>query len=464
MSFLVKNSFIYILSTSIPSLGSFLLMPFYLKFITLDDLGYFSVFLMINTFLTVFGTMQLHSSIVKFFIVHNSNKFKQRQYLMSLLVVSIFISIGVLIILYFFLNQIKVIFELEKLSDELVFLALFIGLLNGYKVLYESISRIIQRANHILIGNILTTICLVVCSYIFLKHYNMTLYGIVLATFVSSIVTLIYYILINMKYFALSVDFSLLKEPFKFAIGLIPHALSKNIYVLSDRLILIKFVSIGDVGIYAVLDKVANILKLLTSNFGKAFTPFFMTNYYSGVKLYLSEMILVTNYIFIGFLMVIVMFLRLILDFIQEGLNAYDYLVIILSIAFIFKNLEMYLTNFLLEKKQTSYVSIISFVASAINISLNLVFIPTYGIVAAATTTTISYFVGFLASYYYVDIKFNYFKFPFFNVLIDFVFGGILIFVIYLLQNIYALIFVALYIFYGYFKYFDVFRDKLIKK
>lgn len=41
--------------------------------------------------------------------------------------------------------------------------------------------------------------------------------------------------IINKKHFLLSVDFKLIKEPTKFAIDLIPHTLSKNIYVLADR-------------------------------------------------------------------------------------------------------------------------------------------------------------------------------------------------------------------------------------
>lgn len=99
--------------------------------------------------------------------------------------------------------------------------------------------------------------------------------------------------IINKKHFLLSVDFKLIKEPTKFAIDLIPHTLSKNIYVLADRFILIKFVSMSDVGIYAIIDKVANMLKLMTSNFGKAFTPFFMTNNSNAISMNLSQMILI---------------------------------------------------------------------------------------------------------------------------------------------------------------------------
>lgn len=464
MKILIKNSFIHIFATFIPSLSAFLLMPFYLSYITLEEFGYFSVLLMINTFLTIFATMQLHSSIVKFFLEYKDDEFKQKQYLTSLLVVSVFISIVFLSFIYYFLDEIKVLFELQKLSNELVLLGLLIAFINGFKVFYESINRILQHAKDVLVSNILATIFLVGCSYSFLKYYDMNLYGIILATFISSVLALVYYMIINKKYFVLSVDFKLIKEPTKFAIGLIPHTLSKNIYVLADRFILLKFVSMSDVGIYAIIDKVANMLKLMTSNFGKAFTPFFMTNNSNAVSMNLSQMILITNYIFLGFLLGLTLFSKLILDFIQDGLEIYAYLTVVLSTAFIFKNLEMYLTNFLLDNKQTKYISIISFSAAILNIVLNLIFIPIYGIVAATITTTISYFIGFIVAYYYVDRKFKYFEFPFLKVSLDFLFVGILVLLTYFYQNLYGLGFMILYLIYGYFKYFYFLKEKLLKR
>lgn len=464
MKILIKNSFIHIFATFIPSLSAFLLMPFYLSYITLEEFGYFSVLLMINTFLTIFATMQLHSSIVKFFLVYKDDEFKQKQYLTSLLLVSVFISMIFLSFIYYFLDEIKVLFELEKLSNELVLLGLLIAFINGFKVFYESINRILQHAKDVLVSNILATIFLVGCSYSFLKYYDMNLYGIVLATFISSVVALVYYMIINKKHFVLSVDFELIKEPIEFVIGLIPHTLSKNIYVLADRFILIKFVSMSDVGIYAIIDKVANMLKLMTSNFGKAFTPFFMTNNSNAVSINLSQMILITNYIFLGFLLGLTLFSKLILDFIQDGLEIYAYLTVVLSTAFIFKNLEMYLTNFLLDNKQTKYISIISFSAAILNIVLNLIFIPIYGIVAATITTTISYFIGFIVAYYFVDKKFKYFEFPFLKVSLDFLFVGILVLLTYFYQNLYGLGFMVLYLSYGYFKYFYVLKEKLLER
>lgn len=464
MKILIRNSFIHIFATFIPSLSAFLLMPFYLSYITLEEFGYFSVLLMINTFLTIFATMQLHSSIVKFFLVYKDDEFKQKQYLTSLLVASVVISMIFLSFIYCFLDEIKVLFELEKLTNELVLLGLLIAFVNGFKVFYESINRILQHVKDVLVSNILATIVLVGCSYSFLKYYNMNLYGIVLATFISSIVALFYYMLINKKHFVLSVDLKLIKEPIKFAVGLIPHTLSKNIYVLADRFILIKFVSMSDVGIYAIIDKVANMLKLMTSNFGKAFTPFFMTNNSNAVSMNLSQMIVITNYIFLGFLLGLTLFSKLILDFIQDGLEIYAYLTVVLSTAFIFKNLEMYLTNFLLDNKQTKYISIISFSAAILNIVLNLIFIPIYGIVAATITTTISYFIGFIVAYYYVDRKFKYFEFPFLKVSLDFLFVGILVLLTYFYQNLYGLGFMILYLGYGYFKYFYVLKEKLLKR
>lgn len=461
---LLKNSFIYVLTSLIPSIVGFLIVPFYLKYISLEEFGFLSVLMMINTFITIFATGQLHSSIVKYFLVYKDDIKLQKQYISTLLIASFIIAIFLILILFLSFDYIKDFFELDKLSNDIIVLSLSIAFINGFKVFFESINRILQHSKDILYSNIIGTFVLVIFATISLSFFHLKLLGLIIAMLISSISMLFYYVYIDRRYFIVSFNFKLIKEPLKFAFFLIPHTLSKNIYVMADRLVLVKFVSMGDVGIYALIDKVANILKLLTSNFGKAFTPFFMTNMTNGIEIDLQKPILITNYLFLGFLIGLTLFSNFILNFMKNGLEAYSYLAIVLSFSFIFKNLEMYLTNFLLENKQTKYISIISLSAAISNLTLNLIFIPQYGIVAATITTTISYIIGFLLAYYFVNIKFKYFNFPILKICIDFLIAIIFIIFTYFNQTLYGFVFIMIYLIYGYFRYFDFIKDKLVVK
>lgn len=69
-----------------------------------------------------------------------------------------------------------------------------------------------------------------------------------------------------------------------------------------------------------------------------------------------------------------------------------------------------------------------------------------------------------MVAYYYVDKKFKYFEFPFLKVSLDFLFVGILVLLTYFYQNLYGLGFMILYLIYGYFKYFYILKEKLLKR
>jgi len=462
---LIKNSILYVIVSLIPSIVSFILVPFYLKYVSVEEFGVLSILLMINSFVTIFSTMQLHSSIVKFFVEYKENEYRQKLYLSSLLYISIVISIIVFILLYISINYLKILFELDNLSNKIIILSISISFINGFKIFYESINRIEQKVKTILVGNIISTLILIVSVYFMLEVYRFKLEGIILSLLFASIGALFFYSVINRKYFIFKFDFNLIKEPIKFAIALIPHTLSKNIYVMADRLILVKFVSMTDVGIYAIVDKVANIVKLVTSNFGKAFTPFFITNNSNNKRINIPKIMIITNYIFLGVLLGLTLISNKLLLFIKPGLESYAYLTIILSFAFIFKNLEMYMTNFLLDNKQTKYISVISVSSAVSNIILNLIFIPLYGIIAATVTTSVSYFIGMAISCYYVGYKFRYIKIPIKAIIVDTLIVSLLILIIYVNQNYFIdIIFFICYLLYGYIKYYkDLKKDTKVK-
>jgi O-antigen/teichoic acid export membrane protein len=83
----------------------------------------------------------------------------------------------------------------------------------------------------------------------------------------------------------------------------------------------------------------------------------------------------------------------------------------------IISSLGMYLT------KKTKFVALTTIIAASINIVLNIIFIPIYGITAAAFTTLISFLILYFLSYYYSN---KYYDIPFENFkLVKIIFLGI---------------------------------------
>ena len=74
-------------------------------------------------------------------------------------------------------------------------------------------------------------------------------------------------------------------------------------------------------------------------------------------------------------------------------------LIPIIIVSYIFQFMYTLLVNVQFYEKKNYYVPIGTTIAAALNIVLNIIFIPRYGYQAAAVTTLISYIVLFILHY-----------------------------------------------------------------
>ena len=76
-------------------------------------------------------------------------------------------------------------------------------------------------------------------------------------------------------------------------------------------------------------------------------------------------------------------------------------------IGYIFFDMFSIYYRYTMYEKITYYTSIVIIVSGVINIILNAFLLPSYGIIAAAYTTTVSYLLMFLLIWIFVKIKFD---------------------------------------------------------
>lgn len=107
----------------------------------------------------------------------------------------------------------------------------------------------------------------------------------------------------------------------------------------------------------------------------------------------------------------------------------------ILLVGVIFLSIKMLNEIALVGLKKTKQVMKINIYSAIINIILNLILIPFYGIIGAAIATSISFLLGMILSLYYIKININI-KFPLLKWLITLVCSGIFLLVIYLIKQI----------------------------
>lgn len=208
---------------------------------------------------------------------------------------------------------------------------------------------------------------------------------------INSIVAGILIILI-FKNVELVLDKKIMSFAVTFSGGLLPHYLSEFVLSTSDKIMITKYAGYKDVAIYSIGYAVAMIITIFINSINSSFTPF----EYQAIKnkeykklANISTIIL----LIIGFLLTLLMLFGREIVLIFGGYKYIDSVQLIPPICMgLFFNFMFQLfarVQEFFEQKLT--VVIPSILAAILNITLNIIFIPKFGFVAAAYTTFVCY-------------------------------------------------------------------------
>lgn len=203
----------------------------------------------------------------------------------------------------------------------------------------------------------------------------------------------------------------------RLSLPLIPHHYASYFLNYSDRVLLSLFnVSNTQVGLYNLGYSVSGNFRLFSNSIDKVLGPLFHKNLTVGGDINIiktSVFFLALLYLFIGFLGGI--WMKEILGLLirnDELISAYSIAIVILF-SFTTRPLYNGAQSFLFYEERTSKLWRVTFMFGMLNIVLNIIFIPFYGINAAAVNTFIciagSNYGIFLLKDYQETSKLNFF-------------------------------------------------------
>jgi O-antigen/teichoic acid export membrane protein len=244
------------------------------------------------------------------------------------------------------------------------------------------------------------------CALFFVVFLKSGVIGILWAQFISAVCGLIFIIWLIRDWIKLAlIRFPAqdIRDSMRYTFPMIPHILSIYVYMYSDRLILQRYVPLADIGIYSIADTFAYILAVIVSSTTTAYGPRFLKLAEENKLKSQNETKEFINIWWAG-IMIVFMGYLLFSDTLVRVMTRPSFypaipLIPILASAYIFRGLYCFATNGIFFSEKTRVVPIITITAALVNIALNLIFIPKYGIFAAAWSTVISYFVTFVLAY-----------------------------------------------------------------
>lgn len=184
------------------------------------------------------------------------------------------------------------------------------------------------------------------------------------------------------------------------SVPLIPHALSNNLLSQFDRILINSFRGEVEVGLYSLAYSYSAVLTTIWNSLNQAWAPWFYgkmrEHTYRDVTVAIKPYTILFSAAFLGMVAIGPEALKIFgpAEY-QDGVWVIAPVLLGLFFQFVYSlyvNVEIYY-------KKTKQISIGTLSAAALNIVLNLIFIPKFGFIGAAYTTLVGYLFLFAVHY-----------------------------------------------------------------
>lgn len=395
---LLKNTGIIGIGRISTYIISFLLLPIYTSYLSPESYG---IVELVNNYvglLSIIVTLQIEQGCFRYLI--DSNK---EQVLLQQIISTSILGLFAQILSVSFLEIVAMlIFNIDYMFFIVLNTASY-----SLLVLLQQISRGYGKNKYFAISGLITTLVAMILSCVNVIILKWDARGVLLATFISYIIAIIYLYIKNKVLIRVS-EFKLktYRELLRYSIPLIVNSVSWWIFNVSDRTIINYMMGLSYTGIYSIANKFSGIGMTLYGVFNTAWTETvsrYVSNENSQRNFLLSSMTKVYG-IFSSFVFIMIATMPLVFPiFVNEKYySAYSQTPILLLSVLAYGISAMYGALYI-ALKNTRQVAWTSFLSAIINIFINVSCIKKFGLFAASMSTFVAYLL--LAIYRGYDIN-----------------------------------------------------------
>jgi O-antigen/teichoic acid export membrane protein len=283
-----------------------------------------------------------------------------------------------------------------------ILIAVGIPALNTWRYVSE-VMRVRMQAFHYLATTFIAAVLTTILAVVGILALDWRVNGVLVAALVGNWVAAVYGIVV--VHATISGRFSRpqLRRMLAYGLPLVPAVVAAWALALVDRIILSRLGSVAQVGQYAVANRLASLLLIGLTAFLFALTPFLLAVYSENPAQEKAARARTLTYLtFILSLagLVLTLFAWEIIRIVAPAfIEAYKAVGPLMLGAVGYGIVSLLTTGFSIARK-TGRLAVLAVIAAAVNIGLNFVLIPPFGIVGAAFATAVGYGV-FAVSYYW---------------------------------------------------------------
>lgn len=411
---MIRNIINYFSSSSIIFILGIFLLPIYTRFLTPIDYGILALYVAFGQIFTNIISLGLDTANFRYFFKdkNKSGDFKVTNSTnLVILIILLFIGFG---FTYFTLDFFEDFVFKKKISKNVILISyIFASLFRVYQYFFRlliaqerSLLFALLQVLYFIIGNTASLILIIFFSF----NYMGKIYGDLLSVFLSLVLS----IYLQRKYIGILFSINKAKRSFKFALPLTPNKVMGSIQTNADKYIISIYRNLSELGIYELSQRLSNLNRLFVDNVFRAWQPYFYNNINKNNDIIIDIYCKIIFFLSIFYLSFIffseeIVYILTTPDFYQA---TYLMPLIICSMFFSITSAAIYSVQ-IMYSERTKYIIPITFLEIVINVSLNIVFIPLFGIFGAIISLLASSIFSSLVGFFYgqkactLPIKYN---------------------------------------------------------
>jgi len=396
---------------------NFLLLPIYTRILVPADYGTLELVYMIGSLIAILYGFMISSGYIREYYVSKDEH--DRQVLLSSTFWFTFINTMIFLLLIFvFARELShLLFKFE--NGELFLKLLTISTaIHAHSIIFYNLLMVREKSRKYITIQIISLLLTIGLTIYFIVFLRWAVKGVLIAQLIGRSVEFLILSILLLRVSIKQISLSAIKEMLKYSIPLIPLQMAAFVLNLSDRFFLQEYQNLNEVGLYSMGYKFASLVPLLAIIPLRAYGPyiFSLTDNTKKCKKTIADF---SRYYVAGILiitLVVSMFSREVIMIMADKSYYSGWTVVyLLSLSYVFYGTSNVFSVGIDIVKKTWLKALFWIFAALVNIGLNFLLIPYYGMIGASIATSISYLlviILYLISLKYVyPIEFQYTKF-----------------------------------------------------
>ncbi len=402
---LAHLSAIYLLGTVFEKILSFVLIPVYTSFLTTHDYGIIGMMSVTVGLVSPFIGSAINNGFLRHYHAPGFEK-KNKIIFFNCLLSSIILSIFVAILFFLFSTYLsKILLGGEEFQPIVkIYSLIIIG--NSINSLFQILVRIQKKVNLYIAMNITRFIFTAILVLYLLIFKEAGVYALVYGALFGPFYCIIFLLPFVMKNIQPKLNFAILKPLLAYGLPLIPTSFSHYLMDVGDRYILKILTTVSTVGLYSFGYQFAAIIQMIITIPIKYSLSPIVYEMEKNKKQLLEFLPRAATYYYVvatAVCLFLSLFCKELIQFIAQNNEFHSSWVIVplIGFSYVLLGLRMFFNRGIDLAKKSYHVSAIYISSGFLNIVLNVILIPFFGIIGAAAATVISFITILIFSAYY---------------------------------------------------------------